>query len=1327
MQAPSPTTVDAAGAPEPSARPALGRWTITWKTWSLRLGATLLALLLSALLTLSCAWWWTGTEGSLATALHWLARYQTLSVEGVSGSLRGGGRVDRLSWQAADRTLSISAREVDVAWQAQALLGGKLQLDRLHMGLLRVEYLPRADEPPATPPVSLLLPLPVSAPDLRVDQLQWAGSTAVPSGALRGAYDFNGVRHQLKLSQAELASGRYQGQAELQARGTMALDLRLTGSVQTVVPGSAKPLLLDVAAQAEGPLSELRVQATLKAASGHVQAPAQGAQASPAGQPAAQLTARVMPWASQILPEAQASFSQIDLAALWPSAPRTRLTGHARVLPKPSSASPSSAQPTGWLIELEFNNTLPGAWNQKLLPLDQLQASAEWRSGVLLVSALDARVGAGRLQAQGSWATAGTSPAPGPGKALAPDWRVKASFERLNTAAIDSRWPPQSLAGETTLTGASGAIAFDTQLQTDGRSSQDSARLWALRDALAKGVWRPQAGAGTLELSALRVRSSQAELTASGQYSVHSAGAQGQLRLTAPGLDLSAGGEARPSQGEGHLQLQISNAQTSLRWLHSLPGLSERLPALTVRGRADLSLAWQGGWRDPALQGQLDVAALDWASTAAATPAPAPEALKISELKAVLQGRLSQSSIRVQARASQGARQFSGALQAQGSAVPGEGARLWADGSWQATVGTFHASVQDPALGAGLWQLQSQRAFGLRGRAGLLTMEAGQALLSNLPTGQSANTNSDAAVLAWQPARWQGAEITTAGSLQGLPLAWAERVAGPLISRAGLVGDMLFDGRWDAVLGPQLKLKAELARRSGDISLLAEAGQGQPTRVSAGVRDAKLTLNSQGEDLTLGLLWNSERAGRAEGQLRTRLQRASAASATPALASQWHWPADAAISGELNAQLPRLGAWSMLTPPGWRLRGSLSAQLSLRGTRLDPQLGGVLQANDLVLRSVVDGIELGKGRLRARLDGLRMHIDEFSLQGAGANGAGGQVRAQGVAGWVKGQAQLQARVQLDKLRASVRSDRQLTISGDLQASLAGLVGEISGRLKVDQARFILPAEDRPQLSSDVVVRGSGANIEPGKAATAPTGLPRIKVAVELDLGQDLRVEGKGVQTQLRGTLAMTSESMAAPRLIGTVSTHAGEYQAYGQHLNIEQGLLRFNGPIDNPALDVLAIRPNLTQRVGVQITGTALLPRVRLYAEPELPDAEKLSWLVVGRASASGGAETALLQQAAIALLGSKSAVFNGGLAASLGLDELSLRTGSSQADGSTSAGAITLGKRFSRNFYASYERSLSGALGTLYVFYELSQRLTVRAQTGERTAVDLIFTVPYD
>jgi translocation and assembly module TamB len=35
--------------------------------------------------------------------------------------------------------------------------------------------------------------------------------------------------------------------------------------------------------------------------------------------------------------------------------------------------------------------------------------------------------------------------------------------------------------------------------------------------------------------------------------------------------------------------------------------------------------------------------------------------------------------------------------------------------------------------------------------------------------------------------------------------------------------------------------------------------------------------------------------------------------------------------------------------------------------------------------------------------------------------------------------------------------------------------------------------------------------------------------------------------------------------------------------------------------------------------------------------------------------------------------------------------------------------------------------MGTLFVFYDVSRRVTVRAEAGERTGLDLIFTFAFD
>jgi translocation and assembly module TamB len=212
----------------------------------------------------------------------------------------------------------------------------------------------------------------------------------------------------------------------------------------------------------------------------------------------------------------------------------------------------------------------------------------------------------------------------------------------------------------------------------------------------------------------------------------------------------------------------------------------------------------------------------------------------------------------------------------------------------------------------------------------------------------------------------------------------------------------------------------------------------------------------------------------------------------------------------------------------------------------------------------------------------------------------------------------------------------VTLSGQLKAVMTGLPSqqpvEITGALRIDQARITLPEEDRPQLGSDVQVRRAGPVAAPVPAAASKS--PLLKVAVALDLGSDFAIEGRGLKTRLQGQLQVSGDGQQAPRVQGQLSSAQGQFKAYGQSLNIERGLLRFSGAVDNPALDILALRPNIDTRVGVAITGTAQSPRVRLYSDPDMSDTEKLAWLVLGRApDGLGRTDTALLQRAAVALL----------------------------------------------------------------------------------------------
>ena len=217
----------------------------------------------------------------------------------------------------------------------------------------------------------------------------------------------------------------------------------------------------------------------------------------------------------------------------------------------------------------------------------------------------------------------------------------------------------------------------------------------------------------------------------------------------------------------------------------------------------------------------------------------------------------------------------------------------------------------------------------------------------------------------------------------------------------------------------------------------------------------------------------------------------------------------------------------------------------------------------------------------------------------------------------------------------------------------------------------------------------------------------------------MHIRGRGLDTYLGGQLRMSTPG-GRLAINGTINTERGTYKAYGQNLEIERGVIGFSGEPDNPRLDVLALRPNIDQRVGVRITGNLLSPRVRLYSEPELSDSEKLSWLVLGRAS-DGLArnDTALLQRAAVALLAGEGEAPTDALMKSLGIDEVSLR----QSDGDVRETVVSIGKQLTRRWYLGYERGVNATTGTWQLIYRIAQRFTLRLQSGLENAADVIWT----
>ena len=826
-----------------------------------------------------------------------------------------------------------------------------------------------------------------------------------------------------------------------------------------------------------------------------------------------------------------------------------------------------------------------------------------------------------------------------------------------------------------------------------------------------------------------------------GQIKLHSAGptasVDGRIDLAGNQLTLAGQGGGAPAADEWRLGLQAP-ALAALAPLGQMlaewsPAAAKAWPqagalngALKTNGRWP-AMRTQGGLQASGLHngmGALHSATLDWRTGG---DADAPLAVKL-----LAQGvsRGTQRLDRLQAEITGSLRDHGLHLLADSPARPpawaesllgpaGSGTRFEADarGQWTAPAGSVPGlyRVQAMALkGGALNALGGSRPWlAAQGLAGALQLNAaGQVASVQVEPGRVQLLST---ALNWRELRWQAdaaagprGRLDVAAELETIDVA---RLLARFQPDVGWGGNLTIGGRIDIHSAARFDADLVLSRGIGDLTVTDDLGVTQ----ALGLTDLRLALTAHDG------LWQFAQglAGRRLGTLAG----AQVLQTTP----ERRWPAaNAALQGVLEARVADLGVWGAWVPPGWRLSGQLDTVAQLGGTLGAPEITGTMRGAKLGVRNLLQGVSLTDGQLALVLQGDDARIEQLSFKGGD-----GELRVTG--GAVLGaKPRATLRVVADKFRALGRIDRRVIASGSADLVLDAERLQLDGAITVDEGLVDMGRAGTPALDDDVIVsrsapagtvKANGANGASGAngaaAAAAPPPVRNAQVNVKVGLGRNLRLRGYGVDTLLRGDLVLASPG-GRLALNGTVRTQDGRYAAYGQKLEITRGDFTFIGPIDNPRLDVLAIRPDLDVLVGVTIIGNASNPRIRLYSEPDLPDYDKLSWLVMGRApDGLGSADAALLQSAAFALLSGDGKGPTDQLISAIGLTDLSVR----QTEGDTRDTIISLGKQLSRRWYVGYERGVHATTGTWQVIYRVAQRFTLRAQSGEETALDVIWT----
>jgi translocation and assembly module TamB len=548
-----------------------------------------------------------------------------------------------------------------------------------------------------------------------------------------------------------------------------------------------------------------------------------------------------------------------------------------------------------------------------------------------------------------------------------------------------------------------------------------------------------------------------------------------------------------------------------------------------------------------------------------------------------------------------------------------------------------------------------------------------------------------------QGLRWEAGRLSSSGTYSALPAQW-------IISLLNLEkppsATLLLDGDWDLVSTPRLNGRVTARRSGGDLTL-----PGPPSRdlgLERAALDARFTDGRIAATLdAASTLGTAHVEGGADG-------------------------IDPASPVKFVAEL-QLADLRGLTEPLFtqgRISGRVGATLKGSGTLGAPVLAGTLRGDGLGLDVPPYGVALKDGRLRAELEGDRLRVLEASIAGGeGRFYASGILPLRPAAGGAR------LDWKAERLQVFGRPDLRLVVSGEGSAGFDQGKLALHGKLLVDSGRIEYKENNLPVLGEDVEIAGRPRGGAGGARQAKREPLP-VDLDVQLDLGRNLALRALGFDGKLAGEVHLTSQSTSSIQAKGRVRAVNARFLAYGQELEVDPGSLVFDGPIEKPGLDISAWRRHQQVEAGVHVTGTPDAPHIELISNPPVPEQEKLSWLVLGRAPTSG-ADLAVLEATTGALLGSGSGPsFSRRLANRVGLDELTVRSSSQASANSSQAAAnvFALGKRLSDQLYVGFEQTLGATQEYIVkVDYALTQRLSLRGTTGTTSGVGLFFRYSWD
>ena len=413
-------------------------------------------------------------------------------------------------------------------------------------------------------------------------------------------------------------------------------------------------------------------------------------------------------------------------------------------------------------------------------------------------------------------------------------------------------------------------------------------------------------------------------------------------------------------------------------------------------------------------------------------------------------------------------------------------------------------------------------------------------------------------------------------------------------------------------------------------------------------------------------------------------------------------PKNKPISGNFNLTGLDLAVARPFVPMVEKLHGKLNGSGRISGGLLAPQVSGNV--------NLVDG-EISGPELPVSLEDLNVQAliagESMELNGTWRSGKAGQGSLKGQVEWAPALA-MDLRLQGSQLPVTVEPYAVLDVAPDLKISLKNDHLAIAGKVRIPRGditvRELPPSTVK--VSDDAVIIGS--QTEEGK--------PPMAMAMDIDVavGEDqLNFSGFGLTAKVQGNVHIGDNLDTR----GELWLNDGRYRAYGQKIDVRRARLLFAGPLDQPYLDIEAIRKTDDVIAGIRLSGSAEQPTTQIFSEPAMSQEQALSYLVLGRPLSSTGEDNNLLAQAALGLGLMGSAGVTSDLARDLGIKDFELDT---QGSGTTTA--VVASGKITEKLSLRYGVGVFEPASTIALRYLLSKKVYLEVASGVASSLDIFY-----